>query len=291
MIDIPIIDTHLHLWDLQRLHYPWLAGAPAINRSHLPADYQAATAGTRVAQMVFVQCEAEFAQYEQEVAWVTEQAAIDPRITGIVAWAPLEQGEAARADLAALSKYPLMRGIRRIIQFEADDRFCLRPHFIRGVQLLPEYNLSFDLCIKGDVQFRHTLELVRQCPKVKFILDHIAKPSIKERIHAPWAGYIRELAALPNTWCKVSGLVTEADHAHWTPADLRPYLDTVLASFASDRVIFGGDWPVVTLASPWQRWVDTLWDATASLTPDARRKLFHDNAKRFYRLPETAPCR
>lgn len=284
MLDVPIIDSHLHIWDPEALRYPWLPDVPAINRAHLPTEYQAVTEGWPVEKMVFVQAEADFSQFKEEVAWVSEQAEADQRIKGIVAWAPLEKGEAAREDLAALGEYPLMRGIRRIIQFEDDVGFCIRPDFIRGVQLLPDYDLSFDICIKGDEQFKNTLELVRQCPKVNFMLDHIGKPFIKEGIMEPWAGYIQELAAMPNTWCKVSGVANEADMENWQPADLRPYLDRVLESFGFDRVAFGGDWPVVTLASTWKRWIETLCDAVSGCTDAERRKLFHDNAANYYRV-------
>lgn len=284
MTDFPIIDTHLHLWDPSHLSYPWLADAPKIAGAHLLPDYCRATEGLNIEKMVFVQCEADFGQYEQEVAWVTEQARTDPRIRGIVAWAPLEKGEAAREDLDKLKAYPLMRGIRRIIQFEGDVNFCLKPGFVRGVQLLEEYNWSFDLCIKGDQQFANTLELVRQCPGVRFILDHIGKPFIKEGILEPWRGYIRELAALPNTCCKVSGLVCEADADRWSLDIYRPYLDAVFGAFGSSRVIFGGDWPVVLQGCRYREWFDTLATYSNGLSADEKQKLFHDNAAAFYRL-------
>jgi L-fuconolactonase len=284
MTDIPIIDTHLHIWDIDRIDYPWLADAPAINRSHLPADYRAATAGIPIEKMVFVQCEADFAQYQAEVEWVTEQAREEPGIAGIVAWAPLETGEGARDALTTLAGNPLVRGIRRIIQFEADPGFCLQPDFVRGVQLLAEFDLHFEICIKGDEQFKNTLELVRQCPEVRFILDHIGKPFIKEKIMQPWAGYLQELAALPNTCCKMSGLANEAEWNAWQPADLRPYIDTVLATFGVDRVMFGGDWPVVTLAATYQRWFETLTEALSGYSQTEQVKLFHDNAEAFYRV-------
>lgn len=284
MIDIPIIDTHLHLWDVDRMDYPWLADIPALNRTYLPADYQAATEDLRIEAMVFVQAEADFGQFVREAAWVAEQATIDPRIRAIVAWAPLEKGEAARADLELLSRIPLLRGIRRILQSETDPAFCLQPAFVRGVQLLADFGLSFDLCLKGEAQFHNALELVRLCPGVRFILDHIGKPFIQERIREPWASYLAELAALPDTWCKVSGLVNEADVERWEPADLRPYLEDVFACFGFDRVMFGGDWPVCTLASTYRRWVETLWEATGDCTTLERRKLFHDNAASFYRF-------
>jgi L-fuconolactonase len=280
----PIVDTHVHLWDPRRVRYPWLADVPSLNRPHLLADYKAATAGLDVEKMVFVQCEADFAQYAEEVAWVTEQAAMDRRLRGIVAWAPLEKGDAARDDLEKLAGNPLLRGIRRIIQFEKDPDFCLRPDFIKGVRLLPEWNMTFDICIKGDAQFKNALDLARRCPDVKFIADHINKPFIKEGIMEPWAGYMKELAALPNTWCKMSGLMNEAAWGTWTPAELMPYVEHVLACFGTRRVMFGGDWPVCTLAGTYRRWFDTLAEAVSDLSADERRKLFHDNAEVFYRV-------
>lgn len=235
--------------------------------------------------MVFVQCEADSAQYRDEVAWVTEQARAEPRIRAVVAWAPLERGDRARQALDALGETcSLLRGIRRIIQFEADPAFCLQPGFVEGTRALAERDLHFEICIKGDEQFRNTLELVRRCPDVRFILDHIGKPFIKERIMEPWAGYLRELAGLPNTWCKMSGLVNEADWDRWVPDDLRPYIDHVIDTFGFDRVMFGGDWPVVTLAATPRRWIDALWNTLGGCSGEERRKLFHDNAATFYRL-------
>lgn len=283
-IDIPIIDTHLHIWNPGWLSYPWLADVPKINKPHLPEDYRQATARLNIEKMVFIQCEADFAQYREEVDWVTEQAKSEPRIKGIVAWAPLEKGEAARGDLAALAQNPLLRGIRRIIQFEENVGFCLQPDFVRGVQLLSNFDMHFELCIKGDEQFKNTLELVRQCPDVPFILNHIGKPFIKEKTMEPWAAYLKKLAGMPNTWCKMSGLVNEADWENWTPDDLRPYIDCVLEAFGFDRVMFGGDWPVCTLATSYRRWIETLWDAVSRYTDEERKKLFNNNAVMFYRV-------
>lgn len=284
MLNLPVIDTHLHLWDPRQLRYPWLDEAPAINQAHLPADYRAATTGIPIAKMIFVQCEVDVAQYREEVAWVTKQAALDDRIKGIVAWAPLEHGDAVRGELANLARNPLLRGIRRIIQFEADPAFCLRPDFVRGVRLLPEFNLHFEICIKGDEQFRNALALVRQCPKVRFMLDHIGKPFIKEKIMEPWATCIRELAALPNAWCKLSGLANEAQWHSWQPDDCRPYVEQVLDCFGFDRVAFGGDWPVCTLATTYNRWFTVLADIVKGAGENNLKKLFHDTAATFYRI-------
>jgi len=284
MADVPVIDTHVHFWDPGRHSYPWLEDLPALNRPCLPANYEKATAGIPIEGLVFIQCEVDATQYRQEARWVAELARAEPRLRGIVPWAPLEQGEAARPALEELAGFPLVKGVRRILQFEDDPGFGLRPDFVRGVQLLPEFGLSFELCIKGDEQFANTLELVRQCPDVSFVLDHIGKPFIKEGVRQPWATHLQELADLPNTRCKVSGLVNEAEWETWDPADLRPYIDQVLESFGFDRVCFGGDWPVCTLASTYARWFEALSQAVAACSGAQQRALFHDNAVAFYRL-------
>ena len=283
MPNFPIVDAHLHLWDLGRLRYPWLAGVPLLNRNHLIADYRRACGPVQVAKMVFLQCECDVAQFQQEAAWVTDIAREDPRIRGIVAWAPLEKGDAAGPDLARLAANPLVKGVRRIIQFEPDMDFCLRPDFVRGVQLLARRGLNFDLCINHR-QLANTLKLVRQCPKVNFILDHIGKPDIKAGLLDPWHAELRELAQFENVWCKLSGLVTEADFARWTPADLQPYLDHVVDCFGGDRVMFGGDWPVSTQATDYPRWVTTLDDALHGCSPDELHKIYVRNAEDFYRV-------
>lgn len=283
MLDFPIVDSHLHLWDPGILRYPWLDVDPMLNKPYLLPDYNAATQSEQVEKMVFVQCEVDFSQFREEADWVAEIAQKDPRIAGIVPWAPLENGDAARPDLERLAQNPRIKGIRRIIEFEPDMEFCLHPGFVKGVQALPDYGLSFDICINHK-HMDNTIKLVQQCPNVQFILDHIGKPDIKHQVMDPWRENLRTLARMDNVWCKLSGLVIEANHDHWTEADLKPYIDHVLACFGFDRVVFGGDWPVVLNAARWEQWVAALVRATQGASPDERRKLFHDNAISFYRL-------
>ncbi len=284
MIDFPIVDTHLHLWDPAYLRYPWLDGNPILNKPYLLADYNRHCGPVQVEKMVFLQCEVDFSHFREEAAWVSELAKEDTRIAGIVPWAPLEKGEAVRADLEALlAENPLIRGIRRIIQFEPEPDFCLQPDFVRGVQLLADYGLSFDICI-AHPQLANTIKLVEQCPNVNFILDHIGKPDIKAQLFEPWRSELRTLASFPNVWCKISGLVTEADHEKWTPADLRPYIDHVIETFGFDRVLYGGDWPVAYQATEYPRWVETLTWAVQGTSDEEQRKLFRENAISFYRL-------
>ena len=283
MIPFPIVDTHLHLWDPGNLRYPWLDGNALLNKPYLLADYRRACGPVQVEKMVFLQCECDFSQFQQEADWVTSLAQQDPRIAGIVPWAPLEKGDAARPALEKLAENPLIKGARRIIQFEPDIEFCLQPNFVKGVQALAAYNFSFDICIFHP-QLANTIKMVQQCPNVKFILDHIGKPDIKNHLLDPWRAEIKQLASLPNVWCKVSGLVTEADHQHWTKEDLKPYIDHVIASFGFDRVMYGGDWPVAYQATEYPHWVETLEWAVSGCSETELRKLFHDNAVGFYKL-------
>lgn len=278
-----LIDAHLHLWDPHHFRMSWLDENALLNRPHGLAEYGDATTGVDVEAMVYLQVEVEPPYALLEAQWVADRAREDPRLKAMVAWAPLEYGEQARAFLSAVTADPLVKGIRRIIQFEPNIDFCLQPRFISGVQILPEYGLSFDLCI-NHLQLPNTIKLVQQCPATDFILDHIGKPDIAARNLDPWREHIRELAALPNVVCKVSGLVTEADHQHWQRDDLAPYVAHVLATFGEDRVVFGGDWPVATQASTYRRWVETLDELTSDLSETARRKLWAENARRFYRL-------
>ena len=248
------------------------------------ADFYAAAAPIEVEKMVFVQCEADPSQSQAEADWVTDLAMTDPRIAGIVPWAPLERGEDARKDVARLAANPLVKGVRRIIQFEPDPWFCLQPAFVDGVRMLAEYNLHFELCIKGDDQFRNAITLVEQCPNVRFVLDHIGKPFIKSHILSPWDELMEVFARLPNTWCKLSGLVTEADHDAWTLADLAPYIEHVIECFGWDRVMYGSDWPVASQATRYARWVETLAKSIKTASKTDVQKLYAENARAFYRL-------
>ena len=280
----PIVDSHVHLWDPTRFRMPWLDGNARIGKPFGLAEFREHVAGLDVEGIVYLQVEVTPPYALLEAQWVADQPADGPPILGIVPWAPLEDGDRARSFLDAMVEIdPRIKGIRRLYQGEPDLDFCIRPDFIRGVQILPEYGLSFDLGVFHR-HLKNTITLVRACPDVSFVLDHIGKPDIKNGMVQPWRDEITELASFPNVTCKVSGMVTEADPDAWTTADLRPYVEHVLESFGEDRVMFGGDWPVVLMASPYRRWVETLDEITAGLSDAAKRNLWNKNARRFYRL-------
>jgi L-fuconolactonase len=283
MPDFPIVDSHVHLLDPQRLGYAWTDGAPSLKRKVLPDDLLAAAKPVAVEAIVFVEVDVDAPQHLAEAAWVSEIAARDPRVKGMVAALPIERGRAIEADLDALRRHPVLRGVRRLIQNHPDPEFCTRPDFIAGLQLLAPHDLSFDICVYHH-QLPSVLKMVRQCPEVRFILDHIGKPAIKDGLIEPWRAHITELATFPNVHCKISGVATEADHAHWTRDQLQPYIAHAIESFGFDRVVFGGDWHVMELATNYPEWVGIVDWITAGASAAEKRKLFRDNAVRFYRL-------
>ena len=272
-----IIDTHLHLWDSAVV--PWTQGIPLFNRVFDAADFITASEACQVVRAVFVQCDA--SDGAAEVAWVAQQATIDPRIVGIVAHALLDQGADVRPRLVEFAAHPLVRGIRRNIQGEPLG-FCARPGFVAGVQALAEFDFSFDLCIRR-AQLPEVIALVKACPQVRFMLDHLGNPPIKERTLQGWAGPFAELARLPNVSCKLSGIVTVAAE-QWSIEDLAPYVEHALTSFTPARLVWGSDWPVVLKASDYRHWVDATRTLLAGLPVEDQRRILHDNAITFYRL-------
>lgn len=283
-----VIDTHVHVWDTGRLHYPWLQDIPTLNRPYLVEDYLEAATAIPLAGWVFVQCECAFDQARAELDWILSLAARHKGFRGIIPWAPVHDGSDAEPYLAAITAAsPLVKGVRRLIQSEADLQFCVEPRFLEGLRILPSFNLSFDICI-SHTQLEPVIAMVQACPEVQFILDHIGKPDIRIGTLDPWRDRIYELAGHPNVACKISGLVTEADHATWRREDLKPYIDHILTCFGFDRVMFGGDWPVATLAASYREWFDALTWAITGCSEDEQRRLFHDNALRIYRLGSPA---
>ena len=284
MPDFPIVDAHVHLWDPERFPLEWLAGVDALDRRFGPEEYWAQTRGVEIEAFVYVEVDIAKEYSYLEAREAEAYARAEPRLRGIVAFAPVEYGDRVRPFLEALVEIgPRIKGVRRLLQGESDPAFCLRPGFVRGVELVAEFGLSFDVCVYHH-QLPAVVELVRRLPKADFVLDHVGKPDIRHHQLDPWRERIVELAALPNVVCKVSGLVTEADHRGWTADDLAPYVAHVLQAFGDDRVLFGSDWPVATLASSYVRWVETLDALTRDLSPDVRRKLWAENARRVYRL-------
>jgi L-fuconolactonase len=283
MPDFPIVDAHVHVYDPGRLGYGWLAGAPKIDRSFGLEDFDRARGAVAVDRIVFAEVAVDPGLHLAEARWAQGLAEADPRLAGIVAHAPVEKGAAVEADLEALAALPAVRGVRRLIQQEPDPSVILAPDFVEGVRRLARFGFSFDICVKH-WQMTYAIELVRRCPEVAFVLDHIGKPDIRHGLRAPWWEQIADLAELPNVVCKVSGVITEADHDAWTATDVRPYVERALEVFGVARCMYGSDWPVATLTHDYPVWVAILDDVLAGASDVERRAFWRGLATRTYRL-------
>ncbi len=281
-LDLSITDSHVHFWDPARLEYDWLRNS-SIGGPKLPSDYREAARGYKVEKVVFVQAECRRAQAREEVAWVEDLARKEACIAGIVAFAPMDDEKALAAALEDFSRRPRVKGIRHLLQSEHDVEFCLRPNFVAGVKRLAEAGLLFEVGARHE-QLPAVAGLVSQCPQVTFVLNHLGNPNIKQGTLQPWDRDLRRLASLPNLWCKVSGAATQADWKTWKPDQLKPYIHHVLNCFGFDRILFGSDWPVCTLACSLRRWLQVVNDLTGGCTRNEQERFFSRNAAKLYRL-------
>ena len=284
MPKFPIVDAHVHLYDVKRLSYGWLANVPKINRTYGLADFDTARDSVMVDKLVFAEVAVDPGLHLGEAAFIQELADGDPRLCGIVAHLPLEKGVAVEADILALKKLRNVCGIRRLIETERNPAFCLEADFLAALRLLPKHGLTFDICIKHTAM-AYALELVKRCPEVSFVLDHIGKPDIKNGLREPWWSQMRELAKYPNVVCKVSGVITEADHQKWTADQVKPYVAHVIDSFGFERVMYGSDWTVSELTHAYPAWVGVIDEVTSGASEAELRNLYRNTAIRTYRLP------
>jgi L-fuconolactonase len=284
MPDFPIVDTHVHLYDAKSVSYPWMKGDPVLDTPHDSTAFSAAIVPATVDKLVFVEVDAAPGQYRAEIEWVEQAAKSDPRIQGIVGNIALERGREIEGEVEAFARKPLAKGVRRLIQGHLDEPgWCLRPGYVDGVRIVAEFGLGCEICITHP-QLGDVTKLVERLPHVRFVLNHIAKPGIRDGLVEPWKSEMRALAGFPNVVCKISGVVTEADPKAWTYDGVAPYIAHSIESFGFDRVMFGGDWPVLERAGNYPGWVSVVERVSAGATPAERRKLFRDNAIRHYRL-------
>ena len=277
-----IVDTHQHLWDPDVLPCSWLNALPSLNRAFRMSDYLEATKDLGIVKSVHVETDVDEPYMVQETKSLFDLAdQADTPLAGIVACARPEK-DGFEKHLEKILGHHALKGIRRILHTQPDELGQGRT-FIENVGHLGSYGLSFDICVLAR-QLPIAINLVAHCPQVSFILDHCGVPQVKEKILDPWRMHITEIAKYSNVVCKVSGVVAYADPANWTADDLRPYIEHVVESFGWDRVMFGSDWPVCTLAASYARWLSVLQSITQTAGAEKQKKLFHDNAVRVYRL-------
>ena len=276
---LKIIDTHQHLWDTENLEYPWLEGFDLLAERYTAQDYREAIGDLNVVKSVHVEGDPAESEVVKEVEWLTEIAETDGMIGAIAAAAPLEKPN-AEVILEQLGGFGLVVGVRRMAWHHPDPQFYASPELINGVKLLTKFDLSFELCA-NQAQLPAAIELVKATPDVRHALNHCGGPDIKGGQFEPWATHIRELAAFENVHCKVSGIVTTASE-NWTREELKPYIRHLVEAFGYERLMFGSDWPVCTLAATYREWVDALLWAVEDASDAEKNSLFYENASEFY---------
>lgn len=272
-----IVDAHQHFWQYNPREYDWIDDRmEALRRDFMPDDLAPHMEQAGVDATIAVQTR----QTAEETDWLLELAGAHPFIAGVVGWVDLRADD-VEARLEQLRDRPRLAGIRHIVQSEPDDRFLLDPAFGRGIAALGRAGLPYDILIYP----RHlpvAAEFVSRFPSQTFVLDHLAKPEIRSGSIDDWARDLRRLAAAPNLWCKLSGLVTEADWQAWTPHQIHPYLDVAFDCFGPGRLIAGSDWPVCTLASDYSRTMALVRDYLGSFTSAERDLVLGRNAEVVY---------
>lgn len=274
-----MIDSHHHFWRYDPKEYGWISESmAALRRDFLPTDLLRETQAAGIDGVVSVQAR----QTLDETGWLLEMAEQNDFIRGVVGWVPLVS-DRVRQDLERFAGHPKLKAVRHVLQDEADDNYALRDNFNRGISLLKEFNLRYDILI-FERHLPQSIELVDRHPDLTFVLDHIAKPRIREGILSPWQQNMRELAKRPNVYCKLSGMATEADPRAWTPSQLRPYAEVALEAFGPQRMMFGSDWPVCLLAVGYVRWAKVVREFAVSLSAAEQERLFGGTAIEAYGL-------
>lgn len=277
------IDSHQHFWIYDAVRDAWINDQMTrIQRNFLPEDLLPVLQANGVDGCVAVQAD----QSEAETLFLLALAEkYSTFVKGVVGWVDL-RAENLYEKLEYYSQYELLKGFRHVAQAEPDD-FLMRPDVMKGIRQLTAFDFTYDILIYP-TQLKAALHLVREAPNVNFVVDHIAKPYIKDGKINTWSNYMRQLAAQPHVLCKVSGMVTEADWKNWTKKDFYPYLDVVFEAFGPDRLLFGSDWPVCLVAAEYEQVIGLVREYMTNIgfSESDKAKVFGENATRFYRLEE-----
>lgn len=273
------IDSHQHFWRYDAARDAWITAAMSLlKRDFLPEELEHECDANGIDGSIAVQAD----QSEEETLFLLELAGRNKRVVGVVGWVDLRSPR-IEERLQHFSRFKKLCGFRHVAQAEPDDRFLVGSDFLRGVAHLPELGFTYDILVYPK-QLPAVIELVSRFPEQRFVVDHLAKPEIKTGRREPWAAHIRTLGQNKNVFCKVSGLVTEADWLRWKPEDIRPYLDVVFEAFGSERLMFGSDWPVCLLAASYRQVKQLIETYVQALSTTQKKDIFGGNAVRFYGL-------
>lgn len=274
-----IIDSHQHFWIYEAEKHAWIDDdMKVIRKNFLPEDLKIVYQENNIDGCVAVQAD----QTLVETDFLLDLAEKNDFIKGVVGWVDLR---AANIDdtLRHYSKFPKLKGFRHVVQGEADHNFMLRPDFLNGIAALEKYNFTYDILIFPH-QLGAALELVRRFPNQKFVIDHIAKPYLKDGFYDGWAALMKAIGEHKNVYCKLSGMTTEADYKNWTPEQIEPYIQLVLDAFGAERILFGSDWPVCLVAGNYTKTKELVTNFIAKLSSEEQAAIMGGNAMQFYNL-------
>jgi len=273
-----VIDSHHHFWEIDRFDYSWMPEGSPLATDYGPEELKPLIANAGVDYTVIVQA----VSSPDEARWLLELAEDNEFIAGVVGWVDLTDPEVGHT-LDELQQSKCFVGVRHIWESEEDPGWIVNSGAINGLKELARRDLAFDFLAKPP-NLPYIPQVMDQVPDLRAVVDHIAKPLIADHVVEPWLTDLRKVASINGVHCKVSGMITEANHQNWTVDDLRPYVHHVLGMFGSDRLMFGTDWPVCTLAGGYEQVVDTAREILGSLSPAAKADVFGGTAARFYRL-------
>ena len=283
---LPVIDTHQHLWDLRELKLSWAKPGDPLNTNFTPTEYAEAIAGLNVVKSVYMEVDVAPDQQQKEVDYIVGLCESGKTTTCAAVVSGRPASDLFDKYITPYKGHKYVKGVRQVLHVETTPSgYCLDPKFVKGVRLLGDLGLSFDLCVRAE-ELPNAAKLIDQCPGTRFILDHCGNPSVKyaARQLDVWRKDMAEVAKRPNVVCKVSGVIVTADKNKWTATELAPAVNGTIAAFGWDRVMFGGDWPVCTLVASFRGWLTALREIVADQPEANRRKLFHDNAAKVYGL-------
>jgi len=273
------IDAHQHFWQYNNSEYDWIdEQMKLLRRDFLPADLQPLLRENDITGCIAVQAR----QSIQETQWLLSLAEQHEQIVGVVGWIDL-MSEQLPSQLQALRPNPWLKGFRHVLQGEAELNFMLQPAFVKGIECLAEQGYSYDILVHAG-QLPQVCELVKKLPEMKLVIDHIAKPDIAAQQWQGWAEHMLELGQHQHLYCKLSGLVTEANWRHWSAADIEPYLAHILRAFGAKRLMYGSDWPVCQVAATYRSTIALVEDFVSKKCPEERAAVMGGNAADFYAL-------
>jgi L-fuconolactonase len=274
-----IIDSHQHFWQYEPIKHEWIDDSMAvIRKDFMPNDLKPVYEQNNIAGCVAVQAD----QTLKETDFILDLSAKNDFIKGIVGWVDL-RSNSIEDTLECYKHANKLKGFRHVVQGEPDPNFLLRPDFTRGISLLEKYNYTYDILVMPH-QLGAALEFVKQFPNQKFVIDHIAKPYIKDGYYDGWALLMTEIGKIDNVSCKLSGMITEADFNTWQPSQIKPYMELVLQAFGAEKIMYGSDWPVCLVAGNYSKVKELTTEFIAKLSKNEQDAIMGQNAMNFYNL-------